>query len=72
MAYGNTKMGSISNPGEQKSQSKVNPSLSYGQRTGKTYVNKAEPTKKKMPPTPGGRVVSAQKKPVRPKASGGR
>jgi hypothetical protein len=69
------KTGSISSAqGEPKSQSKVNSALSYGKRTGKTYVNKAEPPKKKkMPPTPGGRVVSAAiKKPVRPKARGGR
>ena len=58
--------------GEPKSQSKVNSALSYGKRTGKTYVNKAEPTRKKMPPTPGGRVISAQKKPVPPKARGAR
>ena len=74
MAYGKTKMGpSISrNQEEPKSQSKVNPALSYGQRTGKTYVNKAEPPKKKMPPTPGGRVISSAQKQVPPKAGRGR
>ena len=74
MAYGKTKMGSVrsSEAGEPKSQSKVNPALSYGQRTGKTYVNKAEPPKKKMPPTPGGRVISSAKKQVPPKAGRGR
>jgi len=71
MAYGKIKMDSVrSAQGERKSQSKVNPALSYGERTGKTYVNKAEPPKKKMPPIPGGRTISAQKKPIKPR--GGR
>ena len=49
MAYGKIKMGSVySAQGEPKSQSKVNPALSYGQRTGKIYVNK-EKVNKTMP-----------------------
>ena len=73
MAYGKTKMGSVrsSEAGEPKSQSKVNPALSYGQRTGKTYVNKAEPPKKKTPPMRGG-TVARSAKPAPPKKLGGR
>jgi hypothetical protein len=78
MAKGKIKMGPniVRNPEEPKSQSKVNPALSYGQRTGDTYVNKSEPPKKKKktPPMRGGRVISAsaQKNPVPPKARGAR
>jgi len=51
------KGGSISNSeGEPKVQSKVNPALSYGRRTGDTYINKPEKPKKKTPKTPGGYV----------------
>ena len=58
--------------GEPKSQSKVNPALSYGQRTGDTYVNKSEPPKKKKktPPMGGGRTISPPGKPMPPKARG--
>jgi hypothetical protein len=64
--------GSIRNAeGEPKSQSKVNSALSYGKRTGKTYVNKPEPPKKKTPKIPGGRVVGPAK-PKRPMVPGGR
>ena len=73
MAYGKIKMGSVrsSEAVEPKSQSKVNSALSYGKRTGKTYVNKAEPPKKKTPPTRGG-VVARSAKPAPPKKLGGR
>jgi len=74
MAYGKIKMGSArSAQGERKSQSKVNPALSYGERTGKTYVNK-EKVNKTMPkkPIPGGRTISAQKRPIKPRVKRGR
>ena len=75
MAKGKIKMGPniVRNQEEPKSQSKVNSALSYGQRTGKTYVNKAEPPKKKKktPPMRGGTVYRPAK-PAPPKARGGR
>lgn len=58
--------------GEPKSQSKVNPALSYGQRTGDTYVNKSEPPKKKKTPPMRGGTVARSAKPMPPKARGGR
>ena len=74
MAYGKIKMGPniVRNQEEPKSQSKVNPALSYGQRTGDTYVNKSEPPKKKKktPPMGGGRTISPPGKPMPPKARG--
>ena len=75
MAKGKIKMGPniARNAEEPKSQSKVNSALSYGQRTGKTYVNKAEPPKKKKktPPMRGG-TVTRSAKPMPPKKLGGR
>ena len=44
---GKTTMRSISSPQEPKSQSKVNPALSYGKATGKTYINKGTASKNK-------------------------
>ena len=75
MAKGKIKMGPniVRNQEEPKSQSKVNPALSYGQRTGDTYVNKSEPPKKKKktPPMRGGTVYRPAT-PMPPKKLGGR
>ena len=74
MAKGKIKMGPniVRNPEEPKSQSKVNPALSYGQRTGDTYVNKSEPPKKKKTPPMRGGTVARSAKPAPPKKLGGR
>ena len=70
--------GSASQAQEPTSQSKVNPALSYGKATGKTYINKGTASKnkgagpKKKMPALGGRVISAQKKRVPPTARGAR